>query len=630
MVNDLLRLNSLVLYKKRPARLVHVTEQGEQVRLEIELEDGNRARVRPKDVILLHPGPLHSLGELQPLEGEIELAWEILREDPGSLHPLAELAELIYGEFTPASAWAAWGYVEDSLYFRGNVEAITACSLVEVERQRATRQARADDTQAWVAFLERARAGKIIAEVDARYLREVEDLAYGRRKDSRLLRELGRGERPENAHALLLELGYWDQSIDTYPVRLGLPVTPPTTPLLPLPDEPRLDLTRLAAFAIDDRGNKDPDDALSLEACRLDAEGRLVSARLWVHIADPAALAPAGSPADLEARARGATLYLPEGAVPMLPPAAVEVLGLGLQEVSPALSFGLEVDAGGEISMLGLKPSWVRVQRLSYEQAEERIDELPFSELRQAGLAYQARRKANGAVMIDLPEVILHVVDGKVVIRPLQRLRSRDLVREAMLMAGEAAARFAIENGIPFPFAVQAPPDTPILLREDADAFDDLAEHYAARRSLKRGQVSSHPAPHAGVGLPCYSRATSPLRRYLDLVAHQQLRAFLRGQPLLNEQEMLERVGSSESVTGSVTQAETLARRHWTLVYLLQNPGWVGEAVLVDKVGLRGRVIFPELALETTVHLSSDFPLNTRLSLTLRGVNLPELESHFS
>lgn len=68
-----------------------------------------------------------------------------------------------------------------------------------------------------------------------------------------------------------------------------------------LPDEPRRDLTGLPAFAIDDEGNLDPDDALSLDGDRL-----------WVHVADAAALIGPDSPADIEARARGATL-LPAG-----------------------------------------------------------------------------------------------------------------------------------------------------------------------------------------------------------------------------------------------------------------------------------------------------------------------------
>jgi exoribonuclease-2 len=401
-----------------------------------------------------------------------------------------------------------------------------------------------------------------------------------------------------------------------------------------LSDEPRLDLTHLAAYAIDDAGNLDPDDALSLEECRLDQAGDFLSGRLWVHVADAAALVPPDSPADLEARLRGATLYLPEGRLPMLPEAAIISLGLGLQEVSPALSFGLQINANGEISDIQIQPSLVRVQRLTYEEAESRLDETPLQELYQISRAYQARRRKNGALLMSLPEAILRVEDGRVSICPVLRLRSRELVQEAMIMAGEAAASFAIQRATPFPFASQEASGSASAEKleapEEQTAIEDLAAAFALLRTQKRGQVSGQPAPHAGVGLPIYSRATSPLRRYLDLVAHQQLRLSLQGRPLLSEQQMLERIGESEAITRLVAQAESLSRRHWTLVYLTQNPGWRGEGVLVEKVGLRGRVIIPELAFETQVHLREELPLNARLPLAFRGVNLAELEAFFA
>jgi exoribonuclease-2 len=131
------------------------------------------------------------------------------------------------------------------------------------------------------------------------------------------------------------------------------------------------------------------------------------------------------------------------------------------------------------------------------------------------------------------------------------------------------------------------------------------------------------------LGLPAYTRATSPLRRYLDLVVHQQLRLHLSRSTLLSEMEILERVGASEAVVGGINQAELLSERHWTLVYLLQHPGWQGEGVLVEKRGLRGKFILPELALETQLHLRQDLPLDSRMMLMLKDVNLAELEAYF-
>jgi exoribonuclease-2 len=245
--------------------------------------------------------------------------------------------------------------------------------------------------------------------------------------------------------------------------------------------------------------------------------------------------------------------------------------------------------------------------------------------------AYQRRRQAQGAFLLDLPEVMMRVSQGEVVIEPVRRLRSRDLVREAMLMAGEAAAQFAIRQNIPFPFVTQEASNSGAMKEGHAslDVLGSLSQRFALRRTLKRSQVSSLPGRHAGVGLEAYCRATSPLRRYLDLVAHQQLRAWLAGKPILKEQALLERLGAAEAITGTITQAEMLSRRHWTLVYLKRHPEWRSEGVLVEKNEKRGIVLIPELALEVPLHLREDLPLDTRLSLRVRGINLAELEAHF-
>lgn len=602
MADPSIRPGSLVLYKNRPAQ---VQQAGDK--LEIKIEGGQTRKVRPKDITLLHPGPLQNLSDLTPQKGEIKTAWELLA---GSSITLAELAELIYQVYTPATAWAAWQLVEEGLYFRGTPEEVIACSPAEVAKEQAARQARAAEEQAWADFLGRVRQGQTNPG-DSRYLREVEELALGRQTKSRVMRELGRTQSPENAHALLLELGYWDYTVNPYPQRLGLDTTPPAAELPELPDETRLDLTHLPAFAIDDQGSQDPDDALSLE-----------DGRLWVHVADVAALVQPGSPADREAQARGANLYLPEGTVPMLPPQATRVLGLGLAEISPALSFGLDLNPAGEVIGLELVPSWVRVQRLSYEEAETRLAQEPFRSLYRLAERHQAYRQRNGAISINLPEVKVRVQGSQVVIRPLLPLKSRDLVREAMLMAGQAVARFALTQNIPFPFTTQE-------ATEINEPPEGLAGMFALRRNLKRSQMKSTPEPHAGLGLEIYAQATSPLRRYLDLVVHQQLRAYLRGDTLLESQEMLERVGAAEAVTGSVRQAERLACKHWTLVYLLQHPHWQGQGVLVERYGPRGRVLIPELDLEVQMSLREDLPLDSPIPLTLNGVNLAELDAHF-
>ena len=129
--------------------------------------------------------------------------------------------------------------------------------------------------------------------------------------------------------------------------------------------------------------------------------------------------------------------------------------------------------------------------------------------------------------------------------------------------------------------------------------------------------------------MEAYCRATSPLRRYLDLVAHQQLRAWLSGKPVLTDQALLERLGASEAITGTIAQAEMLSRRHWTLVHLQRHPEWRGKGVLVEKTDRRGIVLIPGLALEAPLQLRDDRPLDSVLTLRIGWINLAELEVHF-
>jgi len=601
MSDDAPREGSLVLYKLRPARVKRAGEK-----LDIEIEGGEIQKVRPKDVALLHPGPIASLNDLRPLRGEVDTAWEMLA---GTTTTLPELAELAFGAYTPVSAWAAWQLVADGLCFRGSPQDVAVATPEEVAGRRAARAAEAAEKRAWSAFAGRVHEGRF-EEGDATYLKDVEGLALGQSTRSRVLHELGRQETAESAHALLLALGHWSPTFNPYPRRLKLPTTPSRLALPDLPDEPRRDLTHLLAFAIDDASTETPDDALSLDG-----------SRLWVHVADGAAVVVPGSPLDLEARARGATLHLPEGAVPMLPPEATPMLGLGLGPVSPALSFGLDI-ADGQVAGCEIIPSWVRVTRLTYEEVDAKLAEEPFRALFAIAQGYEAVRLANGAVDIDLPEVDVKVIGDEIDFLPVLPLDSRKLVENAMVMTGEAVARYGLARGIPLPFATQ----------EASEAHErprTWSEMFALRRTLKRGQYRSVPAPHAALGLDAYTQATSPLRRYLDLVVHQQLRAYLRGERLLSAEEILERVGAVEAVIGDVRQAERLSERHWTLLYLQRHVGWRGEGSLVEKRGLGGTLIIPELGLETQVHLAADPPLDSKVRLVLSRVDLPLLDARF-
>jgi exoribonuclease-2 len=131
------------------------------------------------------------------------------------------------------------------------------------------------------------------------------------------------------------------------------------------------------------------------------------------------------------------------------------------------------------------------------------------------------------------------------------------------------------------------------------------------------------PEAHAGLGLALYTRATSPLRRYSDLLVHQQLRARLAGHTALTAQEVAERIAESELASAAVRRAERLSNLHWKLIYLKDHPDWRGEGVVVGKEDHKDVVLIPELALESRMRLKGDPGLDSRLRLAVRELDIP-------
>jgi exoribonuclease-2 len=437
----------------------------------------------------------------------------------------------------------------------------------------------------------------------------------------------------ENAHALLLDTGRWTSARVPYAARAGVPTDVPTTQIgEPLLDG-RTDLTDMTAFAIDDEGSQDPDDAVSIDD----------SGQLWVHVADVACLVAPDSAADIEARARGATLYQPDAVLPMLPATLVPRLGLGLPAdgVGPALSFRIEVSPEGALLSAQVVPSMVRVERLSYDQAESLLES--NESLRRIDELVQRTRSlrlAAGAIELDWPEARIRVDTSSeepvVDISLLAPLRSRQLVAESMILAGAGAARFASDRDIPFPYSVQdaAPPDNLADAQAEEEALPaGLPGAYALRRRQQPARVSGSPAPHHGLGLAAYGRATSPMRRYVDLLIHQQLRAVAMGSgPPYDETALMERAAEAETAARNMRSVERQVNRHWTLVWLSQRAlserAWQGVGILVDTRGRRGLLVCPEIAFEAWVTVGDGPKAGMQFNVVVRSVDLPRLDLH--
>lgn len=575
---------NLVLYKQKAAAVSGVNGD----KLEIRTADGSSKNVRPKDIALIHKGPVTSLPPpLLPVPDCGELA-ELM---DGETLPFAEFLDCAYGENTPSAAWSAWVLLAEGTYFTGSPEnGVQARSPEEVAAALEAILARQQEADARAALIERIRSGSIDPEKDKGAIRELEQVAYGVLASSRLMRDLGMESAPEVAHMLLLKLGCWEVWQNPFPARAGVELTLPEFPLDAEDRDSRRDLTGLEAYAIDDAGSSDPDDAIAWK-----------DGILYIHVADPgAALMPDGA-AEQEARNRGANLYLPDGVTPMLPEEATKRFGLGLAETSPALTFEVRIEDDGTAHLQDFYLSTVRVSRHDYDTAQPLLAG-PLA-LAEAALArFREFRKEQGALFIRMPEVKVRLINGEVEITPLPFSPVREFVANAMLAAGSAVAGYTAAKEIAMPYVTQVPADLPEPLGEDAS----MPAMHAARRACSPGILSPWPGRHAGLGLEPYVRVTSPLRRYEDLLAHRQLRKLLRGEDPLTFEELEQRFSVSEDAAYQRSRLERQVNEFYKILWFKQHPDWQGEAVVLANLeGGRSVCILPDFAYEFTTRFGN-------------------------
>ncbi len=109
--------DNLVIYREKAAI---VTATG--AKIDIRLANGKTVKVRPKDIQLLHIGPVTNFSQLQlSLNVDINEIREILDGETTSLN---ELIELMDEQNTPAAAWTVYEIVQDGLYFSGTINGI--------------------------------------------------------------------------------------------------------------------------------------------------------------------------------------------------------------------------------------------------------------------------------------------------------------------------------------------------------------------------------------------------------------------------------------------------------------------------------------------------------------------------
>ncbi len=616
---------------------------------------GQSHTLHPRQITYTVPGDRYLASEIPGFLAQVadfydpsavEIAWEILLEENRAI-TAAEMAQVLFSDQSAPCCYAAHRLlVEDKLYFKqkgSEFEPRSASQVEELKHQLEREAQRQQAQQAFDTRIQAALAGEAVEwqAGDRLYLMALEKYAaQGEESNQRhtaaeLLKRMGRSESPQAAFQALVDLQLWSQHENLFLHRNGTPTEFPEsiqaavrerlTMMPPDPDCDRLDLTHLKVYTIDDESTAEIDDGLSLEFL---ADGRQ---KIWVHIADPSRWVFLGDELDREAQRRSTTIYLPTGMIPMFP---VELstgpMSLVQGRVCCALSFGITLSEDGavlayEIATSQIKPTY----RLTYEDVDEMLElgvqaEPELMALAEWAKQRQSWRTQQGAISINMPESQVKVAGDRVSIEVLNDSLSRLLVAEMMILAGEVAARYGQDHRLPLPFRFQPQPELPSE-EELMQLMPGPVRFAAIRRCMPRSEVGVSPARHASLGLDSYCQVTSPIRRYADLLAHFQIKAHLRGEPLpFGDAELGTLLASVTTVVQEATFVERQTNRYWSLEYLRRQPEQVWQALVLrwlrehENLGL---VLLEDLGLELAMRFGRSVNLGERIQVKVQSVD---------
>jgi exoribonuclease-2 len=603
---------------------------------QVELDSGKRVKVKSANVLLRfeQPAPAELIASAQTLARDIDLdlAWEFA---PDQDFGFADLARDYFDAKASVTQQAAalFRLFEAPHYFRrlgkGHFrkapEEIVKAALLGIERKKQV----AAQIDAWAAELVagqcpapvREQLYKILFKPDknaSEYKAVVEAARRSQRAPLDLLTAAGAIDSPYKFH--------WKRFLfENFPRGTGFPA------LAPAAIKETLQVAAQPAFSIDDSATTEIDDALSVQGL---GTGTVV---FGVHIAAPGLAIAPDDAVDKVARERLSTVYMPGHKLTMLPDDVVQAYTLTEGRDCPAVSLYLTFDE----ATLAVRSAATKLERvpIAANLRHDRLDAViteasltggapaPYPFAPELAFAFRLARhlKAQRELVRGKPENFNRPdynfrLDGHaggeprgdepVTITTRQRGAPLDLiVAEAMILANSTWGAWLAECGVPGIYRSQA----------------SLAPGIKVRMGVK-------PAPHAGMGVAQYTWATSPLRRYVDLVNQWQIIACARhGRTAALVAPFKPRDAGLFSIISGFDAAYTAyngfqsaIERYWTLKHLDQNNVHeLGAAVLKD-----GLVRADTLPLVFRALGTDGLPRGARVRVRITGTDLLTLDLH--
>jgi len=552
--------------------------------------------------------------------------WELIRDEKESFDH-KYLSQLVFGKNITDDHLSALvrALFEDRLLFKMKDGRFLPNSEEKVDKilrqkeEEALKEERLNYGSAWLKDIQQGKSPEdpphkeyIIDHLVqlALYGMDAPDSKYGKK----LLARAGISD-IQKSRELLIRLGEWEEDENLDLLRFGVETSFTDKQL---DESARLvgtgvrfdgseDLRDLFILTIDGPLTRDFDDAVSLE---------IVDdvIHLGIHIADVASIIAPDSILDHEAAKRATSLYLPRKQIPMIPQDLSEnILSLVQGCDRPAISLLTRFEKSGKLRDYRFVKSVIKVRRkLTYEEADELLDTPGRSqdlnledteklthmlqEMHQISRCLQQERMAQDALRISLPElqVVLHDDSSFHFEQDDQDTPSRMIIAELMILYNCLAARFCRDNQIPVLYRTQKEPSE--ILSVDEAGY--IYYVFKQRRRLSPAHIDTVPNRHSGLGLDAYIHATSPIRRYLDLVAQRQIGSFLIGMaPTYDEKQLEEARIFVEPVIKDLQNVKRNRIRYWILKFLNQQRGEKYKALILDELKRKYRIVLSDFFL---------------------------------
>ena len=378
-------------------------------------------------------------------------------------------------------------------------------------------------------------------------------------------------------------------------------------PPLAIPDLPQdLPHADAPAHSIDDATTTEIDDAFSIV---MRPDGAI---RLGVHIAAPALGIALDSALDLAARARLSTVYMPGNKITMLPDDVIERFTLSAGKSVPALSFYAELTPE-----LEMRAAESRIERIWVEEnlRHHTLDAV-FNE---DAVAAGRIEHGYGAELLALAAIATRLEAGR---------GKADANRE-----GRTEYTFKVENdrvaiderrrGSPIDRVVA---ELMILVNNQWAQLLDTHGWTGVFRSQQDGRVrlATSASAHQGLGVQHYIWASSPLRRYVDLINQRQLIALLRGESppyARNSEPLFAAMRAFELAHDAYNDYQRQMERYWCLRWIEQEAVQALTGVVIRDTLVR----LDRLPLVVRVPSVPELAPGSRVALAVRAIDLVDL-----